>query len=348
MDHVNEFGVLMEHCSPEQAYRVATAIKSAIDDFRFTWEEQSFRISVSIGVVALNESTTSLSVLLKNADAACYVAKDLGRSRIHLYHPDDAELSQRHGEMQWVSRINQALEDDRYCLYAQPIVALDNKPSKHLELLLRMIDEKGKIIPPGSFLPAAERYNLMELLDRWVIKRAFSLLIANPGFLAQADFVSINLSGQSLNSAAFLDFVTSELKSSKIQARKICFEVTETAAISNLSAASTVISKLIELGCQFALDDFGSGLSSFGYLKNLPVKYLKIDGMFVKDNNTIDLAMVKSINDIGQVMGMETIAEFVENDEIKQILKQIGVNYAQGYGTGKPRPFGGLLNCTLD
>ena len=183
-----------------------------------------------------------------------------------------------------------------------------------------MIDEKGKIIPPGSFLPAAERYNLMELLDRWVIKRAFSLLIANPGFLAQADFVSINLSGQSLNSAAFLDFVTSELKSSKIQARKICFEVTETAAISNLSAASTVISKLIELGCQFALDDFGSGLSSFGYLKNLPVKYLKIDGMFVKDivNNTIDLAMVKSINDIGQVMGMETIAEFVENDEIKQ------------------------------
>ena len=247
------------------------------------------------------------------------MAKDLGRNRIHTYLPEDTELALRHGEMQWVTKINQALEENRFCLYAQPIVPLNGSNDKHYELLIRMISESGEIIPPGAFLPAAERYGLMEKIDIWVIENAFSLLAANPEFVEGTDFIAINLSGQSLVDNNFLELITSQLSKSRVAASKICFEVTETIAISNLTAAIKFISELKTIGCRFALDDFGSGLSSFGYLKNLPVDFLKIDGMFVKDivNDPIDYAMVRSINDIGQVMGMQTIAEFVENNEIK-------------------------------
>lgn len=215
----------------------------------------------------------------------------------------------------------------------------------HYELLLRMEDENGQIVPPGAFLPAAERYNLVDQLDAWVIENAFTLLIENPAFLAQVNFISINLSGQSLTNPDFLKFIISQLDKSGIDGEKICFEITETAAIANMSTAIKFISTLKELGCRFALDDFGSGLASFGYLKNLPVDYLKIDGMFVKNivDDPIDHAMVRSINEIGQVMGMRTIAEFVENDEIKGMVREIGVNYAQGYGIGKPVPFDRVL-----
>lgn len=341
----DEFGVLMEQCTIDQAQRVASSLLQSIQDYQFSWEGQSYRIGVSIGLVAVTQSTPNFSDLLKLADAACYMAKDSGRNRIHVYHPEDTELAQRHGEMQWVSRINHALQEDRFCLYAQPIVPLEEGTDKHFELLIRMIDEDGNIIPPGAFLPAAERYNLIEVLDAWVIKHAFSVLSEHPDFVNQINFISINLSGPSLTNGGFLDFITGVLRKSGIAANKICFEVTETVAISNLAAASTFISILKQIGCRFALDDFGSGLSSFGYLKNLPVDYLKIDGMFVKDmvNDPMDHAMVKSINEIGQVMGMQTIAEFVENDEIKDMLKILGVNYAQGYGIGKPVPFEDLL-----
>jgi EAL domain-containing protein (putative c-di-GMP-specific phosphodiesterase class I) len=273
------------------------------------------------------------------------MAKELGRNRIHIFHHDDEHLAKRSGEMQWVARLNQALEEDRFCLYAQSIEPLDSRTDKHYELLIRMVDEKGEIIPPGAFLPAAERYNLISKLDHWVIKNAFGLLADNPAFLKQINFCSINLSGQSLTAPEILEFIISQMHESGIQGEKICFEITETAAISNLSRAVEFISTLKELGCQFALDDFGSGLSSFGYLKNLPVDYLKIDGMFVKDivDDPIDHAMVKSINEIGHVMGMQTIAEFVENDEIKGMLREIGVNFAQGYGIDKPFPFNKLL-----
>jgi diguanylate cyclase (GGDEF)-like protein/PAS domain S-box-containing protein len=342
----DEFGVLMEHCSLDDAHRVATALLKAIQDYHFSWEGKPFKVGVSIGLVAINESINNLSELMKAADAACYVAKDKGRNRIHIYHAEDIETAKRHGEMQWVTRIQQAFEENRFCLYAQSIVSLTGSTEIHYELLLRLIDEKGKIIPPGAFLPAAERYNLIVQLDSWVIEKAFTLLSGNPAFLRQINFCSINLSGKSLTDKVFLDFVISQLDESGIEGNKICFEITETAAISNLSTATTFISRLKELGCRFALDDFGSGLSSFGYLKNIPVDYLKIDGMFVKDivDDPIDHAMVKSINDIGHVMGMQTIAEFVENDEIKGMLREIGVDYAQGYGIHKPQSFDEILS----
>ena len=273
------------------------------------------------------------------------MAKDLGRNRIHVFQLEDTELALRHGEMQWVARINQALEENQFCFYAQPIISLDSTVARHYELLLRMLDKQGKPIPPGAFLPAAERYDLMGKLDLWVIKKAFTLLATHSDFVRQTGFISINLSGQSLTNNDFLDFIIRQLQACAITPSKICFEITETAAISNLNAAIEFISTLRNLGCRFALDDFGSGLSSFRYLKNLPVDYLKIDGMFVKDivDDPLDHAMVKSINEIGQVMGIKTIAEFVENDDIKGMLKAIGVNYAQGFGIGKPQPFTELL-----
>ena len=342
----DEFGVLMEHCSLDHAHRVSTSLQKAIQDYQFFWEGHVFKVGVSIGLVAITGTIPSLTELLKEADAACYMAKDLGRNRIHIYHKEDEGMTRRHGEMQWVPRLHQALEDDRFCLYAQAIVPLDRSQDRHYELLLRMEDEKGKIIPPGAFLPAAERYNLITHLDTWVIENAFRLLVKNPVFLTQIQFISINLSGQSLTTAHVLNFIISQLEASGIEANKVCFEITETAAITNLSMATGFISTLRKLGCRFALDDFGSGLSSFAYLKNLSVDYLKIDGMFVKDitNDPIGHAMVKSINEIGHVMGMQTIAEFVENDEIKGMLKEIGVNYAQGYGIAKPLPFDELLD----
>ncbi len=345
----DEFGVLMEHCSLDDAHRVATSLLKALEDYQFTWEGRSFKIGVSIGLVAITEIVPNFTELLRQADAACYVAKDLGRNCIHVYRSEDVNLAQRHGEMQWVTRIQQALEEDCFCLYAQAIVPLDNSQEKHYEILVRMIDEQGKITPPGAFLPAAERYSQAELIDRWVIENILKILIDNPAFFKQTNLISINLSGQSITKFDFLNFITSQLMVSAIDSNKLCFEITETAAIANLSTAKKFISTLKGLGCRFALDDFGSGLSSFGYLKNLPVDYLKIDGMFVKDivDDPIDYAMVKSINEIGQVMGMKTIAEFVENDKIKAILSEVGVDYAQGYGIAKPQSINAVIDSVL-
>ncbi len=341
----DEFGVLMEHCPLEQANRVAGAMLKAIQEYQFFWEGEVYRIGASLGLVAIIEATGSFTELFKQADVACYLAKDLGRNRIYAYHPEDTELAIRHGEMQWVGRINQALDDNHLCLYAQPIVAMGGGNLKHYELLVRMLDEQGEIIPPGAFLPAAERYNLIERLDTWVFNHACTFLAEPPAFVEQIDFVSINLSGPSLTNRGFLETIMQNFTNFGVLPGKICFEVTETVAVSNLASAASFISTLKRVGCRFALDDFGSGISSFGYLKNLPVDYLKIDGIFVKDivDDPIDRAMVKSINEIGQVMGMQTIAEFVENDEIKGMLKAIGVNFAQGYGVGKPMPLEMLI-----
>jgi len=341
----DEFGILMEHCSLRQAHRTATQIQRNIQEFQFSWEGETFQIGVSIGLVAIDQTTASVTELLKHADAACYIAKDMGRNQIQVYNPDDTILERRHGEMQWVARINQALEKNRFTLYAQAIEPLGNSVDMHYELLLRMIDEDGEVIPPIKFLPAAERYDLMHKLDVWVVERALSLMAANPDFINQINFISINLSGQSLTHSKFLNSVITRIEQLDFEPEKLCFEITETAAISNLRAATDFINRLKNLGCHFALDDFGSGLSSFGYLKNLPVDYLKIDGVFVKDvaEDPIDHAMVKSINDIGHVMGMKTIAEFVENDAIRGILRDLSVDYAQGYEIGKPMPFEDVL-----
>ena len=334
----DEFGVLMEHCSLAKAHRVAHALRQAVENFRFMWDDNSFCLGASIGLVPITVSSGNMTELMMAADSACYVAKEAGRNRIHIHHPDDARQVKLHGEIEWVGRINQALEQSQLQLSFQPIVPVDvsNSEFTHYEMLVGMEDEDGKIVAPSRFLPAAERYNLSSKLDRWVIHATFEWL-SN----CQPDLrlCAINLSGLSLGDEDFLTFVTGLLDEGRVRAERISFEITETAAIANLSSATRFIHTLKERGCQFALDDFGSGLSSFAYLKNLPVDYLKIDGTFVKDivNEPVDLAMVKAINDMGHVLGKKTIAEFVESEAILEKLRELGVDYAQGYYIGRPQ-----------
>lgn len=341
----DEFSVLMEHCSLDQAHRVATEILQAVNDYEFYWEGESFRVGISIGLVAITSPISNLTDLLKQADSACYMARESGENRIHVYHAESAELIQRQGESKWVSRINRALDNHGFCLYAQSIVSLDESRNKSIELLLRMKGENRKLILPGEFLPIVKRYDLIEKMDAWVISKAMSLLAENSAFLDRCDYVSINLAGHSLNNDHILDLIVTQLKDSGIDPAKICLELTETAVISNLNSAIRFITILKDVGCRFALDDFGRGLSSFAYLKNLPVNYLKINGLFVKDivDDPIDFALVKSISEIGQVMGIQSIAKFVENDEIMKLVRAIGINYAQGYGIHDPQPLEELL-----
>ena len=348
----DEFGVLMEHCTLEQAKRAANQLREAISKFHFQWEGRVFHIGVSIGLVPINEMSKNIETILSMADNACYAAKDGGRNRIHIYHPDDAELALRHGEMQWLSRINNALDTDQFLLYYQPIVPISgNKQEvKHIEILLRMSDEKDKIFMPGAFLPASERYGQSIRIDQWVVSAAFKWLSCHADQLTQLSLCTINLSGASIADEEFLEFICNQHKATGVDSNKIAFEITETAAIANLPRAVGFIEALQKIGFRFALDDFGSGLSSFAYLKNLPVDFLKIDGLFVKDiaDDPIGFAMVKSINEIGQLLGKQTVAEFVENDAILLKLKEIGVDYAQGYGIGIPRPIDELLTIKSD
>jgi diguanylate cyclase (GGDEF)-like protein/PAS domain S-box-containing protein len=338
----DEFGVLLEHCSLKQARRVANTVRKAIEGLQFLWEDKSFSVGVSIGLVPITKGSDSLTSILKRADSACYAAKDKGRNRIHVYREDDAELARRHGEMQWVARIQRGLEEDRLHLDLQPIAPVTGKgmDGGFYELLLRMEDDKGRIVSPSAFLAAAERYDLSTKLDRLVTVTIFAWLNSHPEHLDRLALISINLSGHSLGDKEFLEFVTRQLDVTGIPPEKVCFEITETTAIANLARATHFMNVLKQRGCRFALDDFGSGLSSFAYLKNLPVDFLKIDGVFVKHivDNSIDFAMVKSINEISHVMGKQTIAEFVESEAILEKLQEIGVDYAQGYHIGRPRP----------
>ncbi|MGF1757243.1 EAL domain-containing protein [Photobacterium sagamiensis] len=342
----DEFAILLENCNLEQAEKTANTLLNLVKKFQFMWMKNSFSIGVSIGLTQISKTSGNITEVLIHADSACYAAKDLGRNRIHTYHSDDALLAKRDGEFRWVNEIKDALNENRFELYAQPIVSLSDVPHKLIyEVLLRLRTKNGDIIPPGAFLPAAERYNLSQPIDRWVVDHTFSWLKKHLSQLDDLDHLTINLSGASLGDNDLLRHIMQQIKSNDLPPSKIKFEITETAAISNLRDATLFINILREFGCQFALDDFGSGLSSFAYLKNLSVSTLKIDGLFVKDilNNKIDGAMVKSINEIGHVMGMKTIAEFVENDAIKDQLKTIGVDFAQGYGIGKPEPIDNIL-----
>ena len=279
---------------------------------------------------------------MRNADEACYGAKEAGRNRVYVYHEDDAELATRRRETLTVVKIQRALKENNFLLYYQTIVPVHSHVDEgdHFELLLRMVNEEGQVLPPAAFLPAADRYSLTTKIDRWVISTAFQWFCNHPELLERLHLCSINLSGLSLGDMEFLKFINEQFEETNIPPEKICFEITETAAIANLTAATHFIKELKKLGSQFSLDDFGAGLSSFAYLKNLPVDYLKIDGMFVKNivDDIVDFAMVKSINEIGHVMEKQTIAEFVENDAILARLKSIGVDFAQGYGISKPQP----------
>ncbi len=339
----DEFGILLENCELQQAEKLAETIRKNIKNYRFVWEKRVFEVGVSIGVVAINKTSKKVSDILSAADLACYAAKDSGRNRIHVYKPTDEELAKRHSEMHYVMRINNALKEDAFILFKQPVVSLFDKEklSMHWEVLVRMKNDQGDMVTPDAFIPAAERYNLMSKIDRMVIEKTFAAMSQGEFFRKGYEHrvVGINLSGDSLNDR-FLEYIQQQAKKYKIKFNELCLEITETIAIANLSTANHFMDELKILGCQFALDDFGSGLSSFGYLKHLPVDFLKIDGSFVKDiaSDDIDRAMVESINQIGHTMGLRTIAEWVEDKETLLELKKMGVDYSQGFYTGKPEP----------
>lgn len=342
----DEFGILMEHCSIDQAHKACEQILALLQDFRFHWQDYTFTIGGSIGLTSIDQHTRDANEALRNVDTACYSAKDAGRNRVEVHREDSLRLQQRRGEIQWSTEISEALDDDRFLLYAQPIQPLqDPQQGMSYEILVRMLRKDGEISPPGAFLPAAERYNSITRIDRWVVSHTLAWLTANANHLSQVTSISINLSGLSLSDENMLRFIIDELEQGSVPAEKIKFEITETAAIANLRAATQFIETLAQFGIRFALDDFGSGLSSFAYLKQLQVNALKIDGMFVKDMLTdpLDFEMVKSINEIGHVMGLKTIAEFVETEEVLERLREIGVDYVQGYAIGKAMPIDDIL-----
>ncbi|HSD70102.1 MAG TPA: EAL domain-containing protein [Woeseiaceae bacterium] len=336
----DEFGILLESCSLDEAMQTAEVLRLAISEFKFMWDDRSFRLGVSIGVVPITADNEDVQALLSAADSACSAAKEAGRNRIHSFQENDIDLMRRRREMQWAARINNALEEDRFELFRQTIQPLQTEgEGAHYELLLRMRDESGSIIAPGLFIEAAERYGITPNIDRWVIQNAFRWLVSEADERERLSLCSINLSGQSLGDEKFLPYVIEQFQRSGLDATKICFEITETAAIASYSQANRFINALKELGCKFALDDFGTGLSSFGYLKHFPVDFLKIDGSFVKEilHDPIDREMVRSINEIGHLTGKKTIAEFAENAEIITMLRGMGIDYAQGYGVSEPQ-----------
>jgi diguanylate cyclase (GGDEF)-like protein/PAS domain S-box-containing protein len=338
----DEFGLLLRNCAPDKAREIAEGLRTAIRAFRFVWKDRTFQIGASLGIAMFDRHTESVEAIFTLADSACFMAKEKGRGRVQLALPGDKAVATRLGEMDWVTRIHQALADDRLVLFGQPIVGLSNDLSEpgHLEVLVRMIDEHGELIPPNAFIPAAERYGVMPDVDRWIIRRTFRLMSERRRDGEAKTVYGINLSGETMTDDAILGFIEAEMARFEIDPGCICFEITETAAIANLVAAIELMTALKRFGCRFALDDFGSGLSSFGYLKTLPVDYLKIDGEFVRrlDTDAVDRVMVQAINSVGHAMQLKTIAEFVENDGVLRLLTGFGVDYAQGYGVGRPAP----------
>ncbi|MEJ2509619.1 MAG: EAL domain-containing protein [Gammaproteobacteria bacterium] len=339
----DEFGVLLEACPLDRAKSIAHELRQQLKDLRFAWEDKVFEVGASFGLVPVSADSGSRFDLLRAADSACYVAKDQGRNRVHASLPGDDEMARHHGEMHWVHRITQALDDDRFVLYCQPIVPLGERDDRlrRFEILVRMLDEQGEIVMPGAFIPAAERYQLMPAIDRMVVRHTFAALqLVRSETELDCFSCSLNLSGQSLCDEDMLDDIIAAMKTSGIAPECVSFEITETAAIANLTKAKAFIRALKDMGARFALDDFGSGLSSFGYLKNLAIDCVKIDGSFVKNiaHDPLDRAMVSSINELGHLMGIDTIAEFVDNQGVLDVLTEIGVDYAQGYHLGRPLP----------
>lgn len=344
----DEFGILLVNNPQDTAIKVAESIRRRISELRFLWEGKVFSTNVSIGVLSLTESLATVSDALSAADQACYLAKDNGRNRVQFYRPDDQVMRTRHGEMCWVERLNRAIELDQFALYAQEIrrvgrstgAVTDGFEASHFEILIRMIDSDGTLIAPMAFIPAAERYGLMPKIDRWVIANACKDLAALRERDGAIPSFMINLSGASVTDSGMVDFVRSQLEQFALPAESIGFELTETAAISNLASASQLMHRLNEIGCPMALDDFGSGMASFAYLRRLPVDYLKIDGEFVRDmtSDVVDYEIVEAIHNVGRVMGIKTVAESVESADILAALLLVGVDFAQGYHINRPVP----------
>lgn len=345
-DHIariggDEFCVLLENCGLERAQEIAEKLREAVCQFRFFWDNKLFSVGVSIGIVRIDQHSGNIGDVLGAADIACYAAKDRGRGVVQVYEQDNLELSRRRSEMDWVRHIDDALESGRFQLWRQPIRSLvgeNQRPAHHYELLIRMLDHDRLIVLPGTFLPAAERYDRMRAIDRWVVKTALACI--GQCSESSAQMHTINLSGASLGDDSLCRFVREQIALNGVTPQSICFEVTETVAIGNYQAAVRFMQDMREIGCSFALDDFGSGLSSFAYLKSLPVDFLKIDGAFIRNIATdpMDRAIVEAINRVAHVAGLKTIAEFVENEAIVDVLKEIGVDFAQGYGIGRPEP----------
>ena len=342
----DEFGVLLPGKTAQEAFSISYSLLEVVKEFRFFWQDSLFNISVSIGLCDISNEDLSAEQTLKKADSACFVAKEKGRNRIHVFNANDIELQKHQAEIQWLHVLRQALEQDHFVLYVQPIQAIQERDSvAHYEVLIRLKSDDGAIISPGNFLSSAERYGLMPQIDRWVIRNYFRWLSQHPAHMTTLGLCSINLSGASLIDPLFKAYVQNLFDEYKIPARHICFEITESMAILNLQNTLDFIHHFRSLGCHFSLDDFGSGFSSYGYLKNFPVDFIKIDGNFVRDllEDQFDRAIVNSIHDVAAAMGIKTIAEFVENGQILAELKAMGVNYGQGYGIAKPRPLAELV-----
>jgi len=345
----DEFGVLLEGCTLEQATRIAEGVRQAIRDYKFLWGASTMSVGASVGVVQIKDSTQSVASVMSAADIACYAAKDEGRNRIHVYDADG--VSHRHKEMHWVARVTRAVEENRLELFFQPIVPVRSadppRKSVHAfhELTVRLRDDDGQLVPPNEFIPAAERYNVMSIIDRWVVRRAVELLKACRRGGGELPLLAVNLSGTSLNEQAFVDFVLQQVGEAAIAAA-LCFEITETAAVTSLSNAIYFMRELKARGCKFSLDDFGSGLSSFMYLKTLPVDFLKIDGQFISHiaADPVDRSMVEAISKVGRALGISTVAECVETEGILEELERIGVDFAQGFFVAAPRPIAELVS----
>ena len=338
----DEFAVLLCQVDEEDAKDVAQRICKVINGIRFAWGSYSFAVKASIGITMITERTRTASVAMRQVDSACYAAKDQGRNRVHMYTESDRQLAHQRGEMQWLSQINQALDEDRLSIVKQLIAPLQGDDSGVMaEILMRIHMPDGQEISPGAFIPAAERYNLMPSLDRWVIRRTLKTLSKISPETDSIERYTVNLSGLSIGDPNFLNFIISEFEKTGVSPSRICFEVTETAAVASFSRAVRFMSLLREVGCQFALDDFGSGMSSFGYLRELPVDYLKIDGMFVADLDVdpFHRAIVRSITEVDHAAGKKTIAEHVDSQSNLDLLREMGVDYVQGFFIERPAPF---------
>ena len=339
----DEFAILVEGASENDAVALAERIRTDIDGYSFGWEQRNYTISASIGVVMLRGAGLSQRTLLAHADTACYMAKERGRNRVHLFSEEDSETTQRRSEMEWAGRIRQALSDGRFLLHFQELVPLwegERSEGVHMEMLIRLRDEKGALVPPGAFIPAAERFGLMPAIDRWVVETTLANFSRLHPSGRPISLCAINLSGPTFEDAAFADFVLDAIERHGVSPRHLCFEITETAAVSNMARAVEFMQRLRAAGCKFSLDDFGSGMASFGYLKNLPVDFIKIDGSFIRNIETdpVSYSIVRAVTDIGHQLGLQVIGEWVADERARDLLRGLSVDYAQGFAVHKPEP----------